>query len=103
MARFPMPASKVAALGRILAEAAVNPAQRQALIDDPKTVLAAAGLPAELTSLFDFKVVCDSENARHIVLPFRYNTDKVRHGDNGYLSEIGKGTLGTHGHSARPN
>ncbi|MFN4008369.1 MAG: hypothetical protein ACK4K8_00295 [Pannonibacter sp.] len=95
MARFPMPASKVAALGRVLAEAGTDPSRRQALIDNPKAVLAKAGVPAEVIALFDFTVVCDTSAKRHVVLPYRYNPAKLDRVDEDYLNGIADSTLGT--------
>ena len=94
MARFPMPASKVAALGRILAEAGTDPAKRRTLIDNPKAVLASAGVPAEVIALFDFTVVCDTAAKRHVILPYRYNAAKLERVDEDYLNGIADSTLG---------
>lgn len=91
MARFPLPASKIPVLGRILAEAAADPDKRDALCRNPAAVLAAAGLPANLTALFDFKIVVETAEARHVVLPFRYNAEKLARGDAAYLQEIESG------------
>lgn len=88
MARFPMPASRVAALGRVLAEAGSDPTKRRALQENPKSVLAAAGVPEEVIALFDFTVVCDTAQTRHVVLPYRYNAAKLNQTDEAYLSGI---------------
>jgi hypothetical protein len=91
MARFPLPASKIPVLGRILAEAAADPARREALCSNPAAVLAAAGLPASLTALFDFKIIAETPEIRHVVLPFRYNAAKLASADAAYLQDIESG------------
>ncbi|SUB00931.1 NHLP leader peptide domain [Pannonibacter phragmitetus] len=88
MARFPLPASKIPALGRILAEAAADPDKREALCRNPAAVLAAAGLPASLTALFDFRIITETPGSRHVVLPFRYNAEKLALADASYLQDI---------------
>lgn len=100
MARFPLPASKIPVLGRLLAEAAADPARREALCSNPAAVLAAAGLPASLTALFDFKIIAEAPGSRHVVLPFRYNADKLAAADAAYLQDIEAG-LGQDGPAFR--
>ncbi|WP_430512166.1 hypothetical protein [Pannonibacter phragmitetus] len=91
MARFPLPASKIPVLGRVLAEAAADPDKREALCRNPAGVLAAAGLPSSLTALFDFKILVETDDTRQVVLPFRYNAEKLARGDAAYLREIESG------------
>lgn len=91
MARFPLPASKIPVLGRILAEAAADPTRREALRNNPAAVLTAAGLPASLTLLFNFEIITEAPGSRHVVLPFRYNTEKLARADAAYIQEIENG------------
>ncbi|MFN7166178.1 MAG: hypothetical protein ACK4NV_03975 [Pannonibacter sp.] len=101
MARFPMPGGKVAALGKVLAEASNDQSKRKALMDNPKAVLASAGVPAEVIALFDFTVVCDTPQKRHVVLPYRYNSAKLDGKDDSYLSGIAGSTIDP-AHSGAP-
>ncbi|NBN62433.1 hypothetical protein GWI72_07395 [Microvirga tunisiensis] len=99
MARFPIPQSKIAELGRLLAEAACNETQREALRSDPAAVLRAAGFPEDLVALFEFRVVCDTETQRHVVLPYRFNAARLAAQDPAYLAQIAEMTIG----QGRPN
>lgn len=90
MARFPYRPADVQALGRLLGEAAIDAAKRQALIDDPKGCLRRAGLSDDTIALIDFKVVADSVGKTHVVLPYRLNARRVEAGDADYLSGLAR-------------
>ncbi len=88
MARFPYHEENVVALGRLLAEAAIDPARKKRLMDDPATELQRIGLPNETTALFNFKVVAEEPSIPHAVLPYRLNQEKLAHSDPSYLTTI---------------
>lgn len=95
MARFPHYQENAKALGRLLAEASVNPALRMRLKKDPATELGRIGLPPEATSLFNFKVVEEVGNKAFAVLPYRLNQQKMDKLDPGYLETIAETTIYT--------
>lgn len=88
MARFPYHESNVRELGRLLAEASLDAGKRQALKDDPKKVLAQAGLPASTLALFDFKVILEDTDRKSVVIPYRFNSRKIADKDTDYLTGI---------------
>jgi len=88
MARFPYHASKVKELGRLLAEASLDVSKRQALQEDPCRFLAKAGVPASTLALFDFKVIQETSDQRSVVIPYRFNAQKIADRDTGYLKGI---------------
>lgn len=89
MARFPHYQKNAAALGRLLANAAVDPNLKAALKADPKTVLKKIGLPDVAVELFEFRIVDASDYTSTITLPFRLNAEKVAKADAQYLSQLG--------------
>jgi hypothetical protein len=88
MARFPHYKENTKALGRLLAEASVNPALRRKLQCDPSTELRRIGLPPETTELFNFKVVTEEQREPFAVLPYRLNQERLGNRDPEYLATI---------------
>lgn len=88
MARFPHYKENTKALGRLLAEASVNPALRKKLERDPSAELRRIGLPPETTHLFNFKVVTEEPGRPFAVLPYRLNQHKLDKRDPEYLATI---------------
>lgn len=90
MARFPYHKSKVSALGRLLAKAAIDPTFKAELIENPKKVLRNAALPDVTLQLFNFKVVDGAQNTPVITLPYRLNDKKVAECDPDYLTKVAR-------------
>ena len=95
MARFPYKKENIAALGKLLAKARVDPTVRAALKKDPEGELAKIGLPGNVTSLMNFKIVDDPDNLT-VAVPYKLNSDLVREADPAYLSSIGRNFLQAH-------
>jgi len=98
MARFPYHKSKVSALGRLLAKAAIDPVFKAELTKNPQTVLKYAALPDVTLQLFNFKVVDGAQNTPVITLPYRLNDKKVAACDPEYLAKVAR-LLPTANHS----
>lgn len=88
MARFPYHKSNIKALGRLLAQAAVDETVRTELEKDPKRVLEQLGLPKVTTDLLTFQVVSESKDRKTVALPFKLNKDKLTRKDPNYLAEL---------------
>ena len=89
MARFPYYKSNVAALGKLLAEAKLDPEKRRRLQNDPSGELRKIGLPEQTTALFNFEVVEEDPDAKCVTIPFRLNSNKLDQNDPGYLEAVG--------------
>lgn len=89
MARFPHYEKNAVALGRLLANAALDPALKAALKADPKSVLRDIGLPDLAVELFEFQIVDARDYTSTITLPYRLNAEKVAKADEQYLSQLG--------------
>ncbi|MCR9057306.1 MAG: hypothetical protein NXI02_08230 [Rhodobacteraceae bacterium] len=87
MARFPYFQRNVAALGRLLAHARLDPAKFDKLKTDPQLALAELGLPSQVTSLMEFAVIDDEDN-NSIALPFRLNQERLREYNRDYLLSL---------------
>jgi len=90
MARFPHYGRNAAALGRLLADARLDPSVRNRLLENPKRELAKIGLPESVTELISFKVIDDTQNEA-VTLPFRLNQRRLDEGDATYLGSIAAG------------
>jgi len=88
MARFPYYRENIRALGRLLAEASLDPELRKRLEEDPKSELRRIGLPEETTALFDFKVISEQSGRPFAVLPFRLNQKRLDRHDPDYLARV---------------
>lgn len=88
MARFPYYRENIRELGRLLAEAAIDPDLRKRLETDPKSELRRIGLPEETTALFNFKVVNEQAGQPIAVLPFRLNQQRLDQHDPDYLARV---------------
>ncbi|MTI46084.1 hypothetical protein JM93_00269 [Roseibium hamelinense] len=86
MARFPYRKDKVADLGRLLAQAAVDEQTRSRLQDDPKAALNGI-LPGVTKDLFSFEVVSEADQ-KIAVLPYRLNKTKLANQDPEYLASV---------------
>ncbi|GGB44462.1 hypothetical protein GCM10011316_15600 [Roseibium aquae] len=94
MARFPYYQNNVKDLGRLLAQASVDPEFYSMLHADPQAALAEIGLPEETVALISFKIVKAETDARSITLPYRVDKTKIRGRDLAYLSDISKALSG---------
>jgi hypothetical protein len=94
MARFPHYRENVVALGKLLAEARINPAVRASLKKSPEKELARIGLPTNVTALMNFSIVDEPGNTT-IAVPFKLNDDLVRSNDPAYLTSIARNFLHT--------
>lgn len=90
MARFPYYRQNIAALGRLLAEARLDPEVRRRLSENPKRELQRLGLPQNVTELISFQVVDDTDN-RSVALPYKLNERRLAERDPAYLSSIASG------------
>ncbi len=90
MARFPYHMKNVRELGRLLAEAAVDPEKKKALRDNPNEELRKIGLPEQTVSLFNFNVVEEQSGRKAVTIPYRVNADRIRHSDPAYLKILGE-------------
>lgn len=88
MARFPYYKENIQALGRLLAEASLDPTLRKRLETDPVSELRRIGLPEETTALFNFKVVSEQVGKPFAVLPFRLNQQRLDRQDPDYLARV---------------
>ncbi|WP_422376208.1 hypothetical protein [Roseibium sp.] len=88
MARFPYYRRNIVALGRLLAEARVDPEKRAALKNAPQQILSDLGLPEHVTKLISFEVV-DGASSDVVALPYRLNEKRVSQGNREYLSGLG--------------
>ncbi|WP_289034020.1 hypothetical protein [uncultured Roseibium sp.] len=89
MPRFPAYEKNIVALGKLLAEASVNPELKQKLIDDPAAELRRIGLPEKTAALFNFKVVQEDDHEKPpVVLPYRLNEERLASGEEQYLSQL---------------
>ncbi|WP_029065696.1 hypothetical protein [Labrenzia sp. DG1229] len=87
MARFPYFQRNVAALGRLLAHARLDPAKFEKLKSNPQMALAELGLPGQVTSLMEFAVI-DGEYNNSIALPYRLNQERLREYNKEYLLSL---------------
>ncbi len=88
MARFPYYRSNIKALGKLLAQAALDEDLRIALQKDPGKFLAELGLPRQTTELMQFTVVDEKEHRKAAAVPFRLNDDKLKAADETYLEGL---------------
>lgn len=88
MARFPYHKENIRELGRLLAEASIDPKLRKRLETDPKSELRRIGLPDETMALFNFKVVSEQAGHPFAVLPFRLNQQRLDQHDPDYLARV---------------
>jgi hypothetical protein len=94
MARFPYHKENVKALGRLLAEASVDPDCRRRLEADPKSELRRIGLPEQTLALFEFKIVSEADKSPIAVLPFKLNQERLKRADPDYLNLVTKTVIG---------
>ncbi len=87
MARFPYYRNNIAALGRLLAEARLNPKALAALKQDPAGELARIGLPENVTRLISFKVI-DTPDKKSVALPFKLDARLLESRNAAYLTSI---------------
>lgn len=95
MARFPYYKHNIQALGRLLAEAAANPAVRKRLEENPRAELRRIGLPEEATELFHFKIVSEEADKPVAVLPFQLNQERLNRHDPEYLAQVARTVIST--------
>lgn len=88
MARFPYYKRNIQALGRLLAQAALDEELRKSLQKDPASFLSELGLPAQTTDLMQFTVVDGKEARNAVALPFRLNDAKLEAADKTYLEGL---------------
>ncbi|WP_305985451.1 hypothetical protein [Roseibium sp. MMSF_3544] len=87
MARFPYHQRNIAALGRLLAEARLDPDKFRKLKSAPEKTLAEIGLPKQVTSLIQFEIV-DGDHHNPVALPYRLNQSRLSEGDSEYLASV---------------
>jgi|GEM_PF-2397971 len=87
MARFPYYKRNIAALGKLLADARLDPAIRAELSKNPNKLLAEIGLPDNVTQLVEFEVV-DPADENAVVLPYRLNQERLDRKDPEYLTQL---------------
>ncbi len=87
MARFPHYRKNIVALGRLLAQARLDPRLREALKNSPEQELARIGLPENVTRLITFRII-DSPDQRSVALPFKLDDKLLRDGNAAYLTSI---------------
>ncbi len=93
MARFPYYKENIRELGRLLAEASVDPELCKRLESDPKSELQRIGLPEETIALFNFKVLSERVGRPVAVLPFRLNQQRLDRQDPDYLARVAETVL----------
>lgn len=89
MARFPIDESKLPGLGKALAKAVTDPAAKQALKDDPKSYLIAAGVDQGAIQGLNFNVAEDTSTTINLVIPSAIDEGKVNGNDTDYLVGLG--------------
>ncbi len=87
MARFPYYKRNIAALGKLLAQARLDPKLRERLANDPNSLLAEIGLPENVTQLLEFEVV-DSPDRNITVLPYKLDQERLDRADSTYLTQL---------------
>lgn len=87
MARFPYYKRNVAALGKLIAQARVDPQVRRCLEQDPISALRKAGLPENVLQLMSFEVV-DAKTENAVALPYRLNQKRLDAKDPTYLRSL---------------
>lgn len=90
MPRFPNCQPHVQAIGKLLAQAALDPEVKKRLCTTPAAELRRIGLPEQAVALFQFKVVSESVSKPTIVLPYRLNTERLERHDPDYLAKIAR-------------
>ena len=88
MARFPYHTSNIKALGKLIAEAALNAEAREKLTGNPNDALAKIGLPPQTIELMRFKVIDESATGKAVAIPFRLNEGKLQASNEDYLTGI---------------
>lgn len=90
MPRFPNCQTHAMSIGKLLAEAALDPELKKRLHSDPATELRRIGLPEQTVALFQFKIVSESGSKPAIVLPYRLNTERLERHDPDYLAKVAR-------------
>lgn len=87
MARFPYYQRNVVALGRLLADARLDPRKFERLKNDPNAALTELGLPDRVTSLIEFEVI-DGGQDNPVALPYRLNQQRLQENNENYLRSV---------------
>lgn len=90
MPRFPNCQSHAKAIGKLLAQAALDPEMKKRFHRDPATELRRIGLPEQTVALFQFKIVSESGSKPAIVLPYRLNNERLERHDADYLAQVAR-------------
>lgn len=90
MPRFPNCQPHAKAIGKLLAQAALDPELRRRLHAAPEAELRRIGLPEQTVALFQFKIVSESGSKPAVVLPYRLNAARLERLDPDYLANIAR-------------